>query len=167
MVIDNWTNHSETENEGTAELLAGKTVSIKVEYYQDAGSASARLGWTQPGKPREIIPAKRLAPAVGKGAGLHAEYFRDRALTTPAFTRLDQKIDFDWSVVSPFARPKGSREGKPKLSVTLPAGTWLTEWLDPSSGTTKKRETFSHKGGIRNLLIPPMTTDLALRLTKN
>ena len=45
-------------------LIAGQLVSIKIEYREDAGSATLVLGWSSPSQPYEIIPVYRMFPNV-------------------------------------------------------------------------------------------------------
>lgn len=44
-----------------------------------------------------VVRADRAVPA----RGLHAVYFSDDALTTPAFSRVDPQLAFNWDVLSP------------------------------------------------------------------
>ena len=63
LVIDNWTDHAPMENRGTIALVAGKRYDIRLEFYERAGDATARLAWSSPTQAREIIPANCLYPA--------------------------------------------------------------------------------------------------------
>jgi len=64
LVIDNWTVHSATTNSsGDISLTAGQKVSIRVEYYENAGQAEMRLRWRAPGSLfYSAIPLARLSP---------------------------------------------------------------------------------------------------------
>jgi hypothetical protein len=46
----------------TIALQAGVRYNIKLEYYQNTGSAEARLYWYSPSQPKQIIPTARLYP---------------------------------------------------------------------------------------------------------
>ena len=59
-IIDNWTDHGETEDNGTIQLEGGRLYSIRLEYYERAGSAVIKLFWSGPSQPKEIIPSNRL-----------------------------------------------------------------------------------------------------------
>jgi len=60
-VIDNWTNHGATTNTSApVALVAGTKYAIKVEYYENAGSAVTRLQWAYPGQTTQVIPQSRL-----------------------------------------------------------------------------------------------------------
>ncbi len=49
LVVENWTDHATETKSGTLELKAGKSYSIKVEFYENGGGAVAKLGWQKPG----------------------------------------------------------------------------------------------------------------------
>jgi glucose/arabinose dehydrogenase len=64
LLIDNWTTHSTTENRGTVTLQAGRAYSLKMEFFENKGLASARLHWSSPSQRKEIIPAAQLRPTA-------------------------------------------------------------------------------------------------------
>jgi hypothetical protein len=45
-LVDNWTLHSLTENSGTIVLTAGQRYAIRMEFFERAGAATARLLWS-------------------------------------------------------------------------------------------------------------------------
>ncbi len=61
-LIDDWTDHSTAENSGTIALTAGQTYDIRLEYYDNAGTAVVKLLWSAPGLAREIVPQSQLHP---------------------------------------------------------------------------------------------------------
>ncbi|MGE5610566.1 MAG: PA14 domain-containing protein [Bacillota bacterium] len=63
LLIDNWTNHSATENKGTIALQAGQKYAIKMEYYENTGNATATLGWSSTSQAKQIIPQSQLFTA--------------------------------------------------------------------------------------------------------
>jgi hypothetical protein len=63
-LINNWTNHSATENSGTITLVANQKYDIVMEYYDNTGSAVARLSWSSPSQAKQIIPQIQLYPPV-------------------------------------------------------------------------------------------------------
>lgn len=65
-VIDNWTLHSATDNNGTIQLTAGTKATVKVEYYEHYVDSVARLELTEPGSKRAALPLQRLAPPAVK-----------------------------------------------------------------------------------------------------
>jgi glucose/arabinose dehydrogenase len=92
-IIDNWTDHSSTENSGTIVLQAGAKYDIRLEYYQGFGDAVARLEWASASQMREVVPQSQLfsisAPV---------------SLTTPAGVTAaavsTSQVDLSWSVAA-------------------------------------------------------------------
>jgi hypothetical protein len=65
LIIDNWTVHSDTENASEPiELVAGQRYPIQMWYFENDGSATARLLWESPRQPKEAVPAGALSPPV-------------------------------------------------------------------------------------------------------
>ncbi len=60
LIIDNWTDHPQTENSGRMALTAGRWYPIVLEFYEKGGGATIRLSWSSRSQAREIIPAERL-----------------------------------------------------------------------------------------------------------
>jgi len=57
--------------------------------------------------------------------------------------------------------------GKVNPSLTLPAGNYDIEWMDPSTGNYIKVDSLSnHPGGIAKIVSPPTTFDVALRIVR-
>jgi hypothetical protein len=63
-LVNNWTDHGNTENKGTIDLVAGQTYSVVMEYYENGGGAVAELRWSSPRTPKQIIPAAALSYLV-------------------------------------------------------------------------------------------------------
>jgi hypothetical protein len=70
LLVDNWTNHSATENKGTIDLMAGQVYSLEMEYYEDGDDAVAELRWKSPRTPKQLIPQGALSPPV-KASGAY------------------------------------------------------------------------------------------------
>jgi hypothetical protein len=68
-LVNNWTNHSSTENSGTITLVANQKYDIVMEFYENTGSAVAKLSWSSPSQAKQIIPQSQLYPAVTAPAG--------------------------------------------------------------------------------------------------
>ncbi len=98
LLIDNWTLHSQTEATGSISLVPGRYYDIVMEYFDGTGTAIARLYWTQPGVPKEIVHPSQLYPA---DQGLRATYFAGTNLATAVFTRIDDTVNFFWGTNSP------------------------------------------------------------------
>ncbi len=59
-LVNNWTDHSTTENSGTISLTAGQRYDIRMEFYENGGAAVARLLWSSASTPKAVIPSTRL-----------------------------------------------------------------------------------------------------------
>jgi len=55
-LIDNWTDHGSTPDQGTIPLEAGKFYDLRLEYYQNGGGAVIQLEWSGPSLPQQTIP---------------------------------------------------------------------------------------------------------------
>ena len=64
LIIDNWTDHAPTENQGTITLTAGQLYDVRMEYYENGGGAVAKLWWSSARQGKQIVPQSRLYPAV-------------------------------------------------------------------------------------------------------
>ncbi|RPH49129.1 MAG: glycoside hydrolase family 2, partial [Planctomycetota bacterium] len=61
VVIDHWKGeYVVSERRGEIDLVAGKPVTFKVEYFNGGDIGVLQLFWTSPGRPEEIIPASRF-----------------------------------------------------------------------------------------------------------
>jgi lysophospholipase L1-like esterase len=64
LIIDKWVNQGPTRHNSSLieGAKAGEKMSIRVEYFENGGGASAILGWVKPGNVDEIIPKINLYP---------------------------------------------------------------------------------------------------------
>ena len=60
LLIDRWIDQGPTEWANSLEMNAGEKVAFKMEYYENGGSARARLYWSGPGINTSIIPSENL-----------------------------------------------------------------------------------------------------------
>ena len=60
LLIDQWVDQSPTEHSTTIALQGGLSYDIRMEYYERDSIAIARLLWSSPSQPKEIIPQSRL-----------------------------------------------------------------------------------------------------------
>jgi PA14 domain len=60
LVISNWTDHASTNDSCTITLVAGKRYAIKMKYYENGGQAVAKLAWSSPSIPFQIIPVTQF-----------------------------------------------------------------------------------------------------------
>jgi alpha-L-fucosidase len=97
LVFDGWEGGEPTAR--TVALLAGERVPIRVEYREGKQNASARLFWSSPSQPREIVPTSRLSAGAELSApeGLRACY-RSRQRTAAYTTGGGNlyAITFEW-----------------------------------------------------------------------
>jgi hypothetical protein len=63
LVIDKWIDQAATEWSGTISLTGGTRYAIQMDYYENGGDASARLLWSSPSQPKQVIPQTQLYPA--------------------------------------------------------------------------------------------------------
>jgi len=64
LLIDKWVNQAATEWSGTIGLTANQTYSIRFEYYENTGFASAQLSWSSPSTTKAVIPQSQLYPTT-------------------------------------------------------------------------------------------------------
>lgn len=63
LVVNKWVNQSATWSGATSlPLEANQLYEIKMEYYDNTGSASAKLEWSSASQTRQVVPAARLFP---------------------------------------------------------------------------------------------------------
>lgn len=62
LIIDQWVNQAPTEVTGSIALVAGKSYSIRMEYFDDLLGAVAQLSWSSPSVAKQIVPASAFAP---------------------------------------------------------------------------------------------------------
>jgi len=72
LVINNWTRHATTVNSGRINLVAGERYDIRMEYFEDTGSAVARLEWQTATVPRQVIPTSQLFSAAAPPLAIFA-----------------------------------------------------------------------------------------------
>jgi hypothetical protein len=59
-VISNWTTHTLTENRGSIVLTADRAHDLRLEFFDQTGSATVRLLWSGPGTTQRTIPSGAL-----------------------------------------------------------------------------------------------------------
>jgi len=85
LVINNWTDHAPSENQGTIYLVAGQPYDIVMDYYENGGYAMAKLSWSSGCQAKEIIPASQLLPgAPDCPTGPEPTFFSDFNNGTPS-----------------------------------------------------------------------------------
>jgi len=164
LIIDNWTDHGETENTGNIKLELGRRYPIKLEYFYNGGQGVAKLWWSGLWKKKEPVPANLLFLPEGGGQGLKGEYYQGNNFQRPWRTRTDAQVNFTFGTKPPFEGAQAT--GETALQLDLPTGRWKAEWVDTKTGRVAEKESFEHNGGVRTLTAPAYTDDIALRIRK-
>ena len=108
-IITDWNVHPVQNNEATVSLLGG-SYSMAVDFFDEGDWALLKLGWQRIGPPKSgaadvtIIPSRPPAPPpppVAQSTWL-AKYWNNSSLTgSPALTRNETAVDYDWGTGSP------------------------------------------------------------------
>lgn len=61
LIIDHWVDQGPTEWSGTIALQGGVRYDLRMDYYENGGGAVAKLSWSSPSTPKQIIPQNRLS----------------------------------------------------------------------------------------------------------
>jgi glucose/arabinose dehydrogenase len=64
MVINSWIDQSPTVHRGTINLVAGRAVPIRMEFYENGGGAVARVRWSSLRQTEQNLPASALRPPL-------------------------------------------------------------------------------------------------------
>jgi hypothetical protein len=163
-VIDNWTDHGETEDTANVQLSRGQRHAVKLEYFYNGGQGMTKLWWTPPGGTKEPIPANAFRLPDQDAWGLRGEYFKDRELMSPWANRDDGTINFVWGVKPPLSGAEMA--GSTELQVELPLGTWTAEWVDTRTGEIV-RISRAVGGSVVPFPAPAFAGDIALRIIKD
>jgi len=115
LVLDEWHSNNGTAYCGSQRELSKGTHEIRVEYYEDGGSALIHVWWEEVKPHFPFVPVVTPAdtpvkvPSVSVDApapfdGWYGEYFGNRSLAgRPDLARLDPWIGFNWGIKSPFS----------------------------------------------------------------
>jgi hypothetical protein len=91
-VINAWSDHAATAYTATKTLSAG-THTIKMEYYEAAGGAIAKLNWNQIDGSSSTTPTTPPAST----SGFTANYYKGTNLSNLVLARTDSNINFTWN----------------------------------------------------------------------
>ncbi len=97
-LIDNWQNQGVTETSNTIDMIAGRKYDIFMHYYEYAGEAVAKLYWSSPSTPKQIVPKSRLYPAAISNA---RSLDNSAALKAIPFTANDRAVTAFSAVLQP------------------------------------------------------------------
>lgn len=156
-LIDNWTDHNDTEVKANIRLEAGKRHEIKLDYFFNGGQAVMKLLWSREGGIKEPVPASALR-------ALRGEYFQGNAFQQAWRVRPDTQVNFAWGRRSPFG--ESQVQTMKALELALPPGRYQADWISPLTGKTIKSESFQHSNGTRSLAAPAFPEDIALRINR-
>ena len=67
LIIDNWIGLTGSTYSGTIDLVAGEKYNLKLEYYENSGTAGCKLEWASPMQSREAIPKSQLYKDIVSG----------------------------------------------------------------------------------------------------
>lgn len=143
LVIDQWNDHAETIGDTNVAIEAG-VHTIKVEYYENGGGATAKFNYTK-------ISNVTTQPEI-----FSAQYFNNVNLSgTATLTRNDKNVAFNWGLGSPdsqiptngfsarFIKSKTFSTGQHKFTITADDGVRvyidniliINQWADHNSET--------------------------------
>jgi hypothetical protein len=160
-LVDTWGEPGVKEESGTLNLVAGQKVKVVVE---SRGGLTAKLAWSGPSQKKQTPAKARLFEPDGSAGGLQGDYFEDADLRTKKLSRVDAKIEFDWSQKGPF--PLDSRQRGFEALIDVQAGSYTADWVNPKTGSIDKSQNFSTSGGSRALGSPLFSEDVALRIKR-
>ena len=120
-LVNNWTNHGVTENSGRISLVAGQRYSIRMEFYDSAGAATARLLWSSASTPKAVVPSRVCIRRRSESTSRP-----DRRQFRPATCRMRACRSRAAATDTPM---DGTRTTRPRCAIGTPA-------TRPISGTT-------------------------------
>jgi hypothetical protein len=95
LLVDNWTDHLVTTNSGAVSLTAGQKYDIRMDFYDHATLATARLAWTYPGQNGQIVPQWALYPAPPVNLPPAVDAGPDRTIALPSAAVLSGTVRDD------------------------------------------------------------------------
>jgi hypothetical protein len=99
-LINNWSIHVATEDQGQIWLEAGQRYPIVLEYFDRGVEGVIKLEWASRSQQREVIPAAALAAP----SGLMGDYFDGlQPVGTPRFSAPIAQLDMTWEDVAPIS----------------------------------------------------------------
>jgi hypothetical protein len=147
LLIDQWSDHASTTFTGTIYLPAG-SIPVKMEYYENAGDAVARLTWTQGSVSGEVIVDDKQAGFVkgGSPTGWHYAYegYNGRLIWTKNNDYV--RPNYNWARWYP-----SLAAGKYEVFVYIPGHFTTTAkaryWVSHRDGTTLRIVSQAVNGG--------------------
>lgn len=169
LVVDDWSDHAAETKTGTVYMTKGKKYPVRIEFYDNTQFASIKfeLGtalWNAVNF--GVIGSANLRTTDGK-PGLSAEFFNNKDLSgTPAVTRIDNAVNFNWNTGSP--DPKIQVDGfSARWSGTLKADS-TNDYTISVTGDDGFRLFVNNKKVLENWTDhPPTTQNATLHLDKD
>ena len=95
LVIDNWTDHLVAQNSAIVALAAGQMYDIRMDYYDHATLATARLSWAYPGQSTQVVPQWVLYPSLPVNQPPAVNAGVDQTINLPAVASLNGSAQDD------------------------------------------------------------------------
>lgn len=118
LLINNWTDHSATEDYGNILLEAGEKYKIRLEFYENSADAVSRLMWCSESQEKELIPQSQLYPPMTFTALEHNVMSSDNVFAVGDYIPLTLKVQLQSPVDNPvisvdlnILKPDGSKSG--------------------------------------------------------
>jgi len=86
LLIDYWAGQAATERSGSIALVAGQKYDLRLEYYENTGSAVAQLRWSSASQLKELIPAAQLYRPAPELAAVGAQTVAENSLLSVPLT---------------------------------------------------------------------------------
>jgi len=158
-LVNNWTDHSRTENSGVISLTGGVKYAIRMEFYERGGDAVARLLWSGPSTAKAVIPQTALFSRFGARIN-----FQPAAAAVPAGYLPDTGSPFGLrsggsaSAGTPTTRRRRATATRPArpISGTTRSHTCRSPGTATRSGRLRSRTGRTRSGSSR--AIPPTST---------
>jgi hypothetical protein len=95
LLVNNWSDHTSTENSGTIALTAGQWYDVKLEYYNNLGSGTAQLKWSSASETKKIVPVGNLrTPNAPYTSGLSGDWYAGLAFDAYRGTFADTTVSY-------------------------------------------------------------------------
>ena len=140
LVINNWAEHSWTEDSVSMALQAGRRYAVKLEFFELTGAAAAGFSWSSQSQPKQVVPKSQLypAPTPPPSAGQHAadgnalepdRWLEVRCTGNRVARRPPRRIPTEASAASSSSRtaPSSARTRPPRMRSAgrnVPAGNY-------------------------------------------
>lgn len=161
-LVDNWTDHSSTENSGScgSTFSAGQYVAFRMEFYENAIDAVAKLSWSGPGIAVGSAGNRTAIPRGDGTRGLYSSFVDTVAPTLSSVTTTCGSVLVTFSepvdsatatTIANYALDNGATITSATLSADATTVTLVTSALDQTVTYTLR------VSNVRDLAVPPNT----------